>query len=93
MATVLILASILTPTVLAVIELVKRIVSVPKNFLPLLAFIAGLAVGAVSYPFTDLELALRLWAGGISGLAATGLFEVGNSREGMTKQHKDSKET
>ncbi|MNC63461.1 hypothetical protein D3C75_1135830 [compost metagenome] len=46
----------------------------------------GLFIGAVSYPFTDMALILRLWAGGLAGLSATGLFELAfNKRDGMTK--------
>ncbi|KMK76073.1 holin [Alkalihalobacillus pseudalcaliphilus] len=85
METILIFATILSPVILALVQLVKRTVSIPKNYIPLLSFVVGLAVGGVAYPFTDLDLALRLWAGGIAGLSATGLFEIGNDRKGFTK--------
>ncbi|MFA9457443.1 holin [Halalkalibacter sp. AB-rgal2] len=85
METVLIFATVLSPIVLALIELVKRTINVRKNFVPLMSLFVGLVVGAISYPFTDLDLVLRLWAGGFAGLAATGLFEIGNKREGSTK--------
>ena len=32
-----------------------------------------------SISFTDLELVLRLWSGGLAGLTATGLFEIGKT--------------
>lgn len=88
METILIFATIISPVILALVELVKITVNVPRNIVPLLALIVGLMVGAISYPFTDLDLTLRLWAGGLSGLAATGLFEIGNQREGKTKEDK-----
>ena len=68
METILIFATILSPVILALVQLVKRTVSIPKNYIPLLSFVVGLAVGGVAYPFTDLDLALRLWAGGIDCL-------------------------
>lgn len=85
METVLILATLVLPIVLALVELVKRTVNVKKNLLPLIAFGIGLVIGAVSTPFTDLDLVLRLWAGGLAGLAATGLFELSAHRPGTTK--------
>lgn len=85
METILIFATVLSPLVLALIELIKKTIKVRKNVVPLMSLLVGLVVGAISYPFTELELVLRLWAGGFAGLAATGLFEIGNKREGSTK--------
>jgi hypothetical protein len=85
MEQVLLFATVLLPIVTALVELVKKTVNLPKNYLPLISVIVGLIVGAISYPFTDFELVLRLWAGGFAGLAGTGLFEVMNKRDGMTK--------
>ncbi|WP_182200078.1 holin [Paraliobacillus salinarum] len=86
MEQVLIFATVLLPIVTAVVELVKRTVSLPKNIIPLISLVIGLVVGAAGYPFSDLELILRLWAGGFAGLAGTGLFELAvNKREGRTK--------
>ncbi len=48
----------------------------------------GIFIGIVSFPFTELEVTLRLWAGGIAGLANTGLFEITNYREGLSKEGK-----
>lgn len=85
METVLILATIILPIVLAFVELVKRTFDIPKNLLPLIALVVGLLIGVAASPFTDLELILRLWAGAFAGLAATGLFELGANRPGTTK--------
>lgn len=78
METVLLFATILAPIVVALVELIKRTATqFPSNFIPLMAFVVGVLVGLVAYPFTDLDAVLRLWAGGFAGLAATGLFELG----------------
>lgn len=83
---VLTFASVLAVFVLALVQLVKSTVNVPKNIVPVIGLVVGLVVGAAAFPFTDLELVLRLWAGGIAGLSATGLFELAfNKREGRTK--------
>lgn len=78
MTEVLAFAIILLPIVLAVTELIKRTTQVNKQLLPLTAFVVGLFIGFIAWPFTDLEWALRLWAGGLAGLSATGLFELGS---------------
>lgn len=80
-------ASVLAVFVLALVQLVKTTVNLPKNIVPLIGVVIGILVGAAASPFTDLELVLRLWAGGLAGLSATGLFELGlNKRDGGTKQ-------
>ncbi|WP_339321366.1 holin [Paenibacillus sp. FSL W8-0194] len=84
---VLTFASVLAVFVLALVQLVKSTVNVPKNIVPVIGLVVGLVVGAASFPFTDLGLVLRLWAGGIAGLSATGLFELAfNKRNGGTKE-------
>lgn len=84
--TVLTFASVLAAVVLALVQLAKTTVNLPKNIVPLVSVLIGILVGAASFPFTDLDLVLRLWAGGLAGLSATGLFELGNKREGGTKE-------
>jgi len=85
---VLIFATILAPIILAVTELFKRTSDLPKKVIPLIAFAVGLFIGFAASPFTDLDVALRLWSGGLAGLAATGLFELGTPTEGTTKGEK-----
>ncbi|MDH6370017.1 hypothetical protein M2444_001795 [Paenibacillus sp. PastF-3] len=77
---VLALASVITVFVLAGIQFVKVSVNVPKNMLPLIGFVIGLLIGIVAYPFTDLDITLRLWSGALAGLSATGLFELAYNR-------------
>lgn len=85
MTDILIFATILAPIILAVTELFKRTFPMPKNIIPLIAFAVGLFIGFAASPFTDLDVVLRLWAGGLAGLTATGLFELGTPSEGNTK--------
>lgn len=85
MQQVLIFATLIMPVVAALMEGVKRSVKLPKNFLPAISLIIGLLIGAAAYKFTDMDLVLRLWAGGFAGLAGTGLFELIKKRNGVTK--------
>lgn len=84
---VLAFASVIAVFVLAGVQFVKKTVNVPSNLLPAIGLVIGLLIGAAAYPFTDLELVLRLWAGGLAGLSATGLFELAfSNRSGMTRE-------
>lgn len=84
---VLAFASLIAVFVLALVQLVKNTVNVPKNLLPWIGLVIGLLIGAAAYRFTDLDLTLRLWGGGLAGLSATGLFElVLSNRPGNTKE-------
>lgn len=85
MQEVLAFATVIAPIILALVELTKRTVTYPKNYVPIIALILGLFVGFAAQPFTDLDLVLRLWAGGLAGLSATGLFELFTKREGETE--------
>lgn len=86
MQEVMLFSTVIAPIILALVQLVKTTVDVPKNIVPLIAFGVGLLVGFASIPFTDLDLTMRLWAGGLAGLASTGMFELVNTRLGSTKE-------
>lgn len=81
MQDILIFATILSPIILGLVELVKRTSGIPVNFIPLVALVIGILVGYAGSIFTDLDLVHRLWAGGLAGLAATGLFELVTNRK------------
>lgn len=85
MTAILFFATILTPIITALTEVVKKAVNVPLTFVPVIALFIGLLVGFLAAPFSDLDLTMRLWAGGIAGLTATGLYEVVKQREGESK--------
>ncbi|MFU2018423.1 holin [Peribacillus butanolivorans] len=73
MQQVLIITTILAPIVAAVVQVVKHTVNLPNNALPILSLVIGLGVGSVAFPFTDMDIVLRLWAGAFAGLGGTGL--------------------
>lgn len=85
---ILLLATLIAPIVTGVVQAVKVGFTLSKNYLPLIAMVLGVALGFVAYPFSDIDTASRLWAGGVAGLASVGLFELGNSRKGETKEEK-----
>lgn len=91
MQEVLIFATIISPVILGLVELIKQTVNFPRNLVPLVALVVGLLVGFAGQPFTDLDLTLRLWAGGLAGLAATGLFELFTTSKGYTKSEGNGK--
>lgn len=82
---ILLFATILAPMITAFFQLAKQVTEgIPKRYIPLMALIIGIAVGALGQPFTDMELVSRLWAGALGGLGATGLFEmVKTKKEGQ----------
>lgn len=84
MQDVLLFATVISPVILALVQLVKQ-VNMPKTIVPFLALMIGIFVGYAAQPFTDLDLVLRLWAGGLAGLSATGLFEFIKTNNGYTK--------
>jgi len=88
---VLAFATVLSAFVLAFVQLVKTALNIPKNIVPLVGLGIGLIVGAAAFPFTDMNIVLRLWAGALAGLSATGLFELGfNKRNGNTRDDKSA---
>ncbi|WP_101841830.1 holin [Halobacillus sp. Marseille-P3879] len=89
MQDLLLFVTVLSPFVAGSVEVVKRTVKLPKNYVPLLSVGTGLLLGSLAYPLTDMELILRLWAGAGAGLSGTGLFEIVNRREGFTKSSKE----
>ena len=88
MQEVMIFASILTPIILGLTEVVKLSVKFPANYVPLVALVIGVVVGILGGTFDSVGLSLetRIWSGVVSALAATGLFEmVFKDRPGVTK--------
>lgn len=78
MTQVLAYATIIAVVVSGFMEMIKRAMAkrLNKNWIPFIAFGVGLFVGAVSYPFTDMDLVLRLWSGGFAGWMASGIYET-----------------
>lgn len=81
MVEILAMATVIAPITGGVLQVVKKATNINKRYLPAVATVVGVLLGAAA-TFLDADLYLRLWAGGISGLAATGLFELGkNAKE------------
>lgn len=78
MVDVLAFATVIGVVVGAFLEMIKRIIDgkMNKKYIPLIAFVIGLIVGAAAYPFTEMDLVLRLWAGGIAGWMSSGIYET-----------------
>jgi hypothetical protein len=76
MTAILAFATIALPFVTALTQLAKQSIKMPKNLVPMLALAFGLLIGWLAFPLTDLTWVLRLWGGGLAGLASTGLFEL-----------------
>lgn len=81
MVEILAMATVIAPVTSGVVQVVKQATQINNRYLPAVATLTGIVLGAAAY-FMDAELGLRVWAGGISGLAATGLFELGKNTKG-----------
>ncbi|PAF38464.1 holin [Terribacillus saccharophilus] len=77
MEEVMTFASIISPIVIALVQLIKKTVTVNNRYLPLISFLIGFLIGFLAWPFTEVDVVLRLWAGGFAGLAASGLYSLG----------------
>ncbi|MCM8901338.1 hypothetical protein KVG29_08905 [Caldicoprobacter algeriensis] len=78
---VLLLVSVLTPIVAGIVELIKH-VGLNTKYAPLMAVAVGVALAAL-YTFGSIELSMRLWAGVLAGLAASGFYS--NVKEQIKK--------
>lgn len=78
MVEILAMATLIAPVVNGVVQAFKKATRINDNLLPILAIVIGAISGGGAY-FLDADMGLRLWAGGISGLASVGLFETGKN--------------
>lgn len=74
MVEILAMATIIAPITNGVIQAIKKATKINKEYLPLLAIVVGIGLGALAF-FLEADVFMRMWAGGVSGLAAVGLFE------------------
>lgn len=86
MIEILAMATLIAPITTGIVELIKKS-GVPDRAMPVMALIIGIGLGTAAFSFTDLIFIERVWAGGISGLAAVGLFEVGKSQFKGEERH------
>ncbi|HEX5519567.1 MAG TPA: holin [Candidatus Nitrosocosmicus sp.] len=78
MIEILALATIIAPLTTAFVEVIKKATGINERYYPLLAVLFGIILGGGAYFLVD-DLGLRMWAGGVSGLASVGLFELGKN--------------
>jgi len=76
MVEILAMATAIAAVTSGVVQAIKMTELVDKRYMPLVAIIVGMLLGLLA-TFMDINLTSRLWAGGISGLASVGLFELG----------------
>lgn len=79
MQQILTLASILVPLVFALTSLIK---SQTTNYriLPAINLVAGILLGILyALSFDPINIVVYAWAGAVAGLAASGLFDLGDS--------------
>lgn len=85
---ILLFSTIIAPIILAIVEVFKRAVNFPKNYIPVVAIVVGVVVGYFSSSFSDLDTSLRIWSGILAGLSSVGLFEFFKTNVGTTKGEK-----
>ena len=78
MVEILAMATAIAAVTSGVVQAIKMTELVDKRYMPLMAIIIGMLLGLLA-TFMDIDLTSRLWAGGISGLASVGLFELGKN--------------
>ncbi|MEB6060858.1 hypothetical protein MXL22_07080 [Staphylococcus pseudoxylosus] len=70
----------------ALVQVLKKVNVIPKNWLPVAGMVIGVIIGAVSVFIpeivSELSFGGRLLAGLISGLMATGIWETFKNRQG-----------
>jgi multidrug transporter EmrE-like cation transporter len=72
----LLIATVIAPVTTALVQVVKQTGKVKDNYLPIVALAIGLLLGlAASVLPVGVPVAYLVWAGGISGLAASGVYE------------------
>lgn len=81
MKDILLLATLLVPITSGVVQAFKIAEIMNKRFIPLFSVFIGICLGAAAF-FVNVEIIERMWAGGISGLASVGLFEIKKTTKG-----------
>ena len=78
--TIIVYAAVLSVITVAVVQLIKTSTAIPNKMMTLISLAVGLAVGGVALFIPeitgDLSVGGHLLAGAISGLSASGLFDL-----------------
>lgn len=84
-------AGVISVITIALVQVLKKLNIVPKNWLPVAGMVVGVVIGSVTTFIpeivSELSIGGRLLAGLISGLMATGIWETFKNRGG-TKANK-----
>jgi hypothetical protein len=84
---ILVFATLITPIITGIVEVVKRGLQMDIKYAPLLAIVLGAVIGVLAFPFTDIGTVERLWAGILAGLGSMGLYDLGK-RAYISQQQK-----
>lgn len=80
MDAIILYAAIISVITVAVVQLVKKSTNIPEKLMPLVSTVIGIAVGVTALFIPeitgDLSVGGHILAGAISGLTATGLFDL-----------------
>lgn len=86
MEEILIFATVISAVTLGLVQVVKKTEKVPKNIIPMIGILIGATVGGstelIPELLSELSLGGRIFAGVVSGLMATGVWESFKKREG-----------
>ena len=88
--TIIVYAAVLSVITVAVVQLIKTSTTIPNKMMPLISLAVGLVVGGVALFIPeitgDLSVGGHLLAGAISGLSASGLFDLATkTKQGFNK--------
>lgn len=87
--TIIVYAGVISVLTLAVVQLVKTSTAIPNKLMPLVSTLIGVLVGAVALFIPEitgqLSVGGHLLAGAISGLSASGLYDLAaKTKDGFT---------
>ncbi|GAB3061789.1 holin [Salinicoccus sesuvii] len=80
METIIIFAGVISVLTVALVQLIKKTTTIPDKLMPLISLFVGLLVGAIALVVpeitSDLSIGGHLLAGAISGLSASGIYDL-----------------
>lgn len=80
METIIIFAGVISVLTVALVQLIKKSATIPDKLMPLVSLFVGLLVGAIALVVpeitSELSIGGHLLAGAISGLSASGIYDL-----------------
>ncbi len=87
---IIIYAGIISVLTVALVQLIKKTTTIADKLMPLVSFFIGLLVGAVALVIpeitADLSVGGHLLAGAISGLSASGIYDLATKTKQGVKE-------